>query len=136
MRANVISVQNNLNAHDLVGEVDLNASAAVLAARGDSISCTKTGTGTYVVRVSARDQGSPAVFEVLYRDATLQNGTPAGALGVKVTTVTVDTADATKNDILITLVTTATAGGTGAAADSTAAVTIPFWVKIRTRKVF
>lgn len=136
MRANSITVQNNLNAHDIDGEVDISAAAAVTAVRGDSLTCTKTGTGTYVVRVAARDQGSPAVFETLKRQVNYCNGTPATALGVKVTTVTVDAADATKNDILITLVTTATAGGTGAAADSTAAITISFGVKIRTRKVF
>lgn len=136
MRANSISVQNNLNAHDICGEVDLSAAAAVTAVRGDSISCTKTGTGTYVVRVSARDQGSPAVFELLHRGAHYVNTTPATALGVKMTTVTVDTTPATKDDILITLVTTATAGGTGAAADTSAVATIAFSTKIRTRKVF
>lgn len=136
MRANNISIQNNLNTHLIEGEFDLSAAAAVTATRGDSITVTKTGVGAYTVRLAARDQGSPAVFEVLNRDANLSNGTPAGALGVKVMGITVDSAQVTKDDILIAIVTTATAGGTGAAADSTAAITVDFRVKVRTRKVF
>ena len=133
MRANSVSVQNNLNALDIEGELDLSAAAAVSAVRGDSLTATKTGVGTYVVRVNARDQGYPMVFETLNRSANYVNTTPATALGVKMTTVA---PEATTGDILITLVTTATAGGTGAAADTTVAATIAFRAKVRTRKVF
>lgn len=135
MRTNGISIQNNLSTHLFEGEFDLSAAAAVTAVRGDSITVTKTGVGSYTVRVAARDQGAPPVVEVLNRHANLSNGTPAGALGVKVMGITVDTAQATKDDILIAIVTTATAGGTGAAADTTAVATVDFQVKVRTRRV-
>ena len=140
MRANQNHIQNNLNAHDIEGEFDLSAAAAVVAqadgrtCRGDSCTVTKTGTGTYVVRVRGMDQGMPAVYEKLNRHANFSDGTPATALAVRMTTVTVDNTQATRGDILITIITSATVGG--AAADGTSAVTVSFRVKIRTNRVY
>lgn len=133
MHATTVTVYNNINSHTFEGELDLTSGAAVSAVRGDSLTATKSGTGTYVIRVAARDQGHPQVFETLNRSAQYVNTTPATALGVKITTVA---PEASSGDILITLVTTATAGGTGAAADTTAAATISFRVTARTRRVY
>jgi hypothetical protein len=132
--ANQVQVVNNVYTHVVEGEFDLSAAGAVTAVRGNSLSVTKTGVGTYVIRLLSRSQGSPALFELVNRRVDLCNGTPAGALGVRAMAAATDPTDSFHKDLLFTVLTTAGAGASGAAADTTAAITVSFRYVIRTRQ--
>lgn len=135
MAANQVQLYNNLSTHVIEGEFDLSAAAAVTAVRGDSIKVTKeAAAGTYTVRLLARSQGSPPLVQIVNRHAELCNGTPAGALGARVMGGIVESTSQFHKDLLFTILTTAGAGNSGAAANTTAAVTVSFRIVIRTRK--
>lgn len=123
------AIFNNVFSWRLEGEVDLSAAAAVLAVRGDNMTVTRTGPGSYSVVV--KNSGALQLVESLNREAAFCGGFPATASGVTMTTVT---QSVTTGDITILLVTTA-APTNGAATDTTAATTIAFGATIRIGKV-
>jgi hypothetical protein len=131
----------NSNRLEIEGMFNLSASAAVnnivnpdgsiKTVTGEFMSCVKTGTGTYQVTVKSASSESGAVFqpvEILNADADLMATTLAVALSARVSAVGLDA----NGNILITIITAQT---TGAAADTTAAVSVTFDVVICTQRM-
>jgi len=122
---------------EIEGTFDLNASAAVLnisypagqikTVRGKAMSVTKTGTGTYlvVVKTASSTMGPHInIIEFVGGDADVIGTTLATVLSARLGGV--PTIDANGN-INITVITAQT---TGAAADTTGAITIAFEVTL------
>lgn len=108
------------------GEVDLSAAAAVVAQRGDNLTFTKTGTGTYTCVY--KNTGNLQLVKILNRVANFTGANaPATALGTAVTTVV---QNATTGDITITFVTTALPTS-GANTDGTVAVTVSVYAALQ-----
>jgi hypothetical protein len=120
--------------YEIEGSFDLSAGAAVLAitypagqtktVRGRGMSVVKNGTGTYDVTVKLSSTISGPTFqsvELLDADAKLVGATVATALDARIQSVTLSTA----GDIVIKVLTTQTSG---AAADTTGAITVSFQV--------
>lgn len=118
------------------GAFNLSAGAAVLnitpvtgvtkTCTGQNIVVAKTGTGTYTATIKTSQAAQGPVFgvvEVLDAKASLIATTLATVLSARVASVTTTTA----GDIVITIITAQT---TGAAADTTAAITVSFDVVI------
>lgn len=132
--ANYNTVFHNDARYEIEGSFDLSAAAAVLTisypagqtktVRGKGMSVVKNGAGTYDVTVKLSSTISGPTFqsiELLDADAKLVAVTVATALDARVASVALSTA----GDIVIKVLTTQT---TGAAADTTAAVTVSFQV--------
>jgi len=123
----------------LAGSFDLSASAAVQnisypagvtkTVRGVGMSVVKAATGTYDVTIKQSSAQGPVFqpVEVLYTDATLMATTLATVLSARVSSVTVSAT----GDLVVRILTAQT---TGAAADTTAAITVTFEVIISTSR--
>ena len=130
---------NNYATLVIQGSFDLSAAAAVLTltypggqtatCRGDNLSCAKGGTGSYTVTL--KGTGATKFVEVLYSNANLQATTLATALTARVAAVA-QPGGSSGDDITITVITAQT---TGAAADTTAAVTVCFEVALRVARM-
>lgn len=134
--ATMNTVFHNDYRYEIEGSFDLSAAAAVLTisypagqtktVRGKGMSVVKNGTGTYDVTVKLSSTVSGPTFqsvELLDADAKIVATTVATALDARVASVLLSTA----GDLVIKVQTTQT---TGAAADTTAAVTVSFQVCI------
>jgi len=134
--ATMNTIFHNDSRYEIEGCFDLNSSAAVLnisypagqikTVRGKAMSVVKNGTGTYDVTVKVTSTVSGAVFqsvELLDADAKIIATTVATALDARVASVLTNTA----GDLIIKIQTTQT---TGAAADTTAAITVSFQIVI------
>jgi hypothetical protein len=127
---------------EMEGSFDLSATATVLnliqpdgstkTCRGQFMSCVKSTTGTYVVTVKLASSldGQPVFqpVELLDAHADLVGATVATALDARVSSVAKDQ----NGNIAITVLTT---GSTGAAVDTTAAVTVSFRVVIEKNRM-
>lgn len=120
------------------GTFDLSAGAAVVpftsgvatkTVRGQNMSVVKNGTGTYdvTVKYASSLDGKPVFqpVELLYGNANLVGATVATTLDARIHSVTVTTA----GDLLIKVITAQTSG---AAADTTGAITVAFMVILAT----
>jgi hypothetical protein len=133
MRLNNVVIKNNINDVSIEGRFTLTAAGAVVATFGDDVTTTKTGVGSYRVRISSRAVADYRVVETLYDSATFGSGTPpATAVKVRVLLVSTDVAAATKGDLLIDIV---TANATWVATDTTAACSVNFRVSFRKTQV-
>lgn len=120
------------------GSFDLSAGAAVLSitypggvtatCRGDNLTCVKNGTGTYDVTL----KGTTALklVELLRADASILATTVATALDARVASV-LQAGGSAGDDIIIKVLTIQTSG---AAADTTGAITVNFEAVIRTMR--
>lgn len=128
------TVFHNDGRYEIEGSFDLSAGAAVSTitypagqtktVRGKGMTAVKNGTGTYDVTVKLSSTISGPTFqsiELLDADAKLVATTVATALDARIASVLLNTA----GDIVIKVLTTQTSG---AAADTTAAVTVSFQV--------
>jgi hypothetical protein len=121
------------------GTFDVDTTGAVLnltmpnggtkTVRGQHMSVVKSGTGQYdvTVKLASALDGKPVFqpVELLDGTAKLIAATVATALGARVASVTTDS----NGNIVIRVLTT---GSTGAAADTTAAVTVGFMAVVCT----
>lgn len=112
------------------GQIDLSAAAAVTANRGTNQVAAKTATGTYTVTV--KGTANLKLVEMLDQRVAFANGAPVTALGCRISSVT---QTAGTDDIVITIKTTLTAGGSGADTDVTGATTLSYEVVIRIAKM-
>ncbi len=124
------------------GSFDLSASAAVLniaqpdgstkTVRGENMSVSKAATGTFdvTVKMASSLDGKPIFqpVEVVEADAQIMAAAVATALGARIASVTVDS----NGNLVIRVLTTAS---TGAAGDTTAAITVCFQVTIVTQRM-
>lgn len=129
----------NQETMNLAGSFDLSAAAAVLSisypagvtktCRGVGMSCVKTGTGQYDVTLKQSSAQGPVfqAVELLYADAPLIATTVATVLSARVASVTLSAT----GDIVVRVITAQTSG---AAADTTAAITVSFNVIISTSR--
>lgn len=116
------------------GTFGLTAAAAVAtspAPTGDCVpavsSITKTGTGTYRIRITKTRMSSYRVVSVVAARVDFYGATaPAGAVATRVTSVT---SEASTGDCLIDIV---TANATWVPTDTTAAVVLTYDVVIKT----
>lgn len=128
------TVFNNFNRYEIEGTFDLSAAAAVLpitfpagqtkTVRGENMSVVKNGTGTYDVTVKLSSTISGPTFqaiELLDGNANLIGATLATVLDARIQSVALSTA----GDIVIKVITAQTSG---AAADTTGAITVSFRV--------
>ena len=117
---------------NIEAECDLSSAGAVGATRGSLCTFTKTGVGTYTLRVAQR--AGLKLYEVLQRSSDL-SGTPAGAFWAKITSVAQgDATDTTPDgggDILIGITLLSNANPP-VASDVTAACTLEVSVVVRT----
>lgn len=124
------------------GSFDLSASAAVLTltypagqtktVRGKGMTVTKTGTGTYAVVVKTSSTISGPTFqavEFVGGDAGLVGATVATALGARLGGIPTLTS---AGDITFNVI---TLSSTGAAVDTTGAITVTFEVEIITNRM-
>lgn len=111
------------------GQIDLNASAAVIANRGTNQTAAKTAVGTYTVVVKGNE--ALKLVEILQTQANFAYTAPATALGVRIASVV---QSSTTDDITITFKTSANPTS-GADTDTTAATTISFVVVLRVGKM-
>ena len=134
-------VSHNDNQYQITGSFDLSAAAAVLnitypagqtkTVRGKGMTVTKSATGQYDVTVKTSSTISGPTFqavEFLYGDATINATVVATVLSARVASVTLSTA----GDLVVRVITAQT---TGAAADTTAAITVSFEVEICTNRM-
>lgn len=129
--SSVLSVNNNYGEFTITGEIDmLTGVNGVSAIRGDNMTAARTGVGTIVVTL--KGSGNIKLIELLNRQVNFAGAAPTTALGCRIATVT-QTADT--DDIVITIKTTATAGGSGADTDGGTAVTLAFSVSFRFMKM-
>jgi predicted site-specific integrase-resolvase len=123
---NTSTVYQNEHRWDIEAAVDLSAAGAVGAQRGTNCVWAKTGTGTYTCTVKGAT--SLKFVEILRAGAQLRATTLATVLSARVSTITQATDGS--DDVIITVITAQT---TGAAADTTAAVTLEIDVVLRMR---
>lgn len=131
--ANLVTRYHNSARYVIEGSFDLSAAAAVQnitagvatkTVRGENMSVVKNGTGTYdvTVKLAGTLDGLPfRPVELLYGNANIIAAAVATVLDCRIQSVTVTSS----NDILIKVVTAQT---TGAAADTTGAITVAFQV--------
>ncbi len=112
---NTTARNQNPNKWEIEMEADLSAAAAVTATRGENVTCTKTGVGTYNFVI--KGTSALKVHATLNRDARL-HGTPATAFDARITAITQATDGS--DDVTVS-VTTLTNAATPAAADTTGA---------------
>lgn len=82
---NITSRNQNPHKWDIEMEVDLNASAAVTATRGENVTCTKSSTATYTFVI--KGTSALKMYQVLHRDADIY-GTPATITRANITSIT------------------------------------------------
>lgn len=127
---NVQRIQNEYE-WSIKGSFDLNASAAIIASRGSNQTVTgPSPAGTYSIVV--KGSGALKLVAVFLARTNLSLGTPTTALGCRITAIT---QNANTDDVTITLLTTAGAGDTGAAANTTAAITVNYEVVLQCGKM-
>lgn len=130
-------IAQNYNEWQIRGEFDLSSAGAVTAAgtRGDGLSVTKTGTGTYKVTVKGA-QGLRA-SQVLYAGCDVVPARTGGTLGTalfaRITSVA--HAAAPNGDDVEILITTSATKGSAAADNGTAASTVTFDVCVRSGNI-
>lgn len=136
MAGSMNSFFNNLNRLEIEGTFDLSAAAAVntisypagqtKTVRGENMSVVKNGTGTYDVTVKLSSTISGPTFqavELLDGQANIIAVAVATVLDCRIASVALSTA----GDLVIKVITAQT---TGAAADTTAAITVGFRVVV------
>lgn len=129
---NTVTRYTNEHRYEIEGQIDLNSSAAVIAVRGTGLSAVKSATGTYTVTLAG--PSALKLVEVLDQRSNFAGGAPVTALGTRISSITQTSTD-TNDPITIVIKTTATAGGSGADTDGTAAVTLSFRVVLRVGKM-
>lgn len=127
---------------EIEGSFDLSAAAAVSTisqpdgstktCRGENMTCAKNTTGTYdvTVKLASSLDGQPVFqpVELLNASASIVAATVAVALSARVSAVAKDS----NGNLKITVITAQTSG---AAADTTAAITVCFSVAIGTQRM-
>lgn len=136
---NISPVYQNEASWVVQGTFDLSAGAAVLAisnpdgstktVRGDNMSVVKNGTGTY--DVTLKGTSNLKLVELLDGRAALIGATVATALSARIQSA-LQPGGSSGDDIIIKVITAQT---TGAAADTTGAITVSFSVTIRIRRM-
>lgn len=123
---NATSIFQNEHRWVIEGQVDLSAAAAVGDSRGTNMVWARTAVGTYTCTVKGTT--ATRMYEALKASAFLSDAaTLAGALEARISGIAQAT-DGT-DDVVITVL---TCNETGAAADTTAAVTLNIDVVLRT----
>jgi hypothetical protein len=132
-----VSPNNNYGEYVITGEVDVaSGTTGPTAVRGDNMTVARGGVGT--ITVTLKGAQNVRINELLQRNVNFCGSTaPTTALGCRVHSVvqTTGTGGAGNDDIVITLKTTATAGGSGADTDGGSAVTLSFYVSFRFMKM-
>lgn len=125
-----VNPNNNYGEYTITGEIDMATGVGgPTAIRGDNMAVARGGVGT--VTVTLKGTANIKLIELLNRGVSFAGAAPTLALGCRIASVT---QTAGTDDIVITLKTTATAGGSGADTDGGTAVTLSFFVSFRFMK--
>jgi len=142
------SVYGNYDRLEIEGSFDIDTAGAVTnvsfpagvtaTGRGDNISVSKTGAGTYVVTYKNSSAASALVVP-LWADASVVplafgSGALGTAVAARVQTLTQPTSGTAQGDIQFTVITSATVGG-AAANNGVTAETICFQVIFQTNRM-
>lgn len=127
-----VSPNNNYGEYVITGEVDMGTGVnGPSAIRGDNMTVARGGVGT--VTITLKGAQNIKLIETLQRNVNFAGSSaPTLALGCRVHSVV---QNANTDDIVITLKTTATSGGSGADTDGGTAVTLSFYVSFRFMKM-
>ena len=138
---NLVTKFHNSARYVIEGSFDLSAGAAVQnitdgvetkTVRGEGMSVAKNGTGTYdvTVKLASSLDGKPVFqpVELLYGNANFIGTTLATTLDARIKSVALDTS----GNLVISVITAQT---TGAAADTTGAITVAFQVIVATQRM-
>lgn len=111
--SNITAINHNAHKYEIEMEVDLSAAGAVLATRGDGVSCVKSSTATYTFTISGNSLNARKLYKVLKRHTDI-NGTPATITRAIITSVSqandTDTLTVVVKTTNATFVETATTG--------------------------